>query len=164
MEYGSAIPAFNFFNNYVLFLVIKILNIKTPKNYTTAILDIINVYSKYNYIFPKNIKEIPRKLFYHHPTLKKVIIPNSVISIGIQAFSNTGIENITIPDGVVSIGPSSFYGCVNLKEVIIPKSITGIYFCGFFSCPSLKQIEIHDKKIIKGSYCFSRNTYVKVCK
>lgn len=164
MEYRNAIPAFNFLNNYVFFLMIKFLNFKTPKNYITSILDIVNVYSRYNYIFHKDIKEIPRKLFFKHRTLKKVVIPNSVIHILSNAFAHTNIRKIVIPDGVVSIGGGSFYACIALKEIIIPKSITGIYLGAFLGCSKLKRVEIHDKKIIKGDICFPRHTHIIISK
>ena len=51
---------------------------------------------------------------------KNTVIPNSVTSIYISAFSGcTGLTSITIPNSVKSIGSQAFYNCTGLKEVHI---------------------------------------------
>lgn len=49
---------------------------------------------------------------------KNTIIPNSVTSIGENAFYNcTDLTSVTIPDSVTSIGDDAFQGCSNLTSV-----------------------------------------------
>ena len=55
------------------------------------------------------------------------IIPNSVTSIGDEAFAGCyGLTSITIPDSVTSIGNRAFKYCNNLTSVTIPSSVTHI--------------------------------------
>ncbi len=43
--------------------------------------------------------------------LRNVTIPDSVISIGAEAFSGCWLDSITIPAGVINIGDNAFYFC-----------------------------------------------------
>ena len=75
--------------------------------------------------------------------LKKVIIPDTVTSIGESAFF--GCENLTsilIPNSVKTIGEYAFYGCKKLVSVIIPNSVTEIGQAAFECCRSLKTITL----------------------
>ncbi|WP_321437228.1 leucine-rich repeat domain-containing protein [uncultured Bacteroides sp.] len=71
-----------------------------------------------------------------YPNAKSNIytLPNSVTSIGDDAFYCTGLTSITIPDGVTSIGIHTFIGCTKLKEFIVSEnnpaynSVEGVLF------------------------------------
>ena len=56
-------------------------------------------------------------VFWDCPQLAGIIIPNSVTSIGIEAFGYTSLTSITIPNSVTSIGEDAFDGCNNLTSV-----------------------------------------------
>jgi hypothetical protein len=56
--------------------------------------------------------------FYNCISLKNIILPNTLLTIGTSAFFNcTGITSITIPNNVNKIGPNAFDNCVNLNNI-----------------------------------------------
>ena len=74
---------------------------------------------------------------------KNTIIPNSVTSIGISAFSScTGLTSITIPNNVTSIGSSAFSSCTGLTSITIPNDVTSISSSAFYGCTGLVYITL----------------------
>ena len=75
--------------------------------------------------------------------ITSVIIPNTVTSIGKDAFRENKLTSVTIPTSVTSIGNSAFYGN-QLTNIIIPSSVTSIGSGAFrkhsFSNPNLTKI------------------------
>ncbi|MBR5167981.1 MAG: leucine-rich repeat domain-containing protein [Salinivirgaceae bacterium] len=89
-----------------------------------------------------NCKFINSKAFYNHSQLKMVSIPESVTSIGTEAFCGSGLLSITIPNSVVCIGDGAFMGCESLSSVQVSESITEISNNMFENCGSLTSIII----------------------
>lgn len=71
------------------------------------------------YIIHKDVRVICYGAFGYCKKLAEVTIPDSVIFIGGQAFSDCGLVNITIPNSVIKIGDGSFSGCHNLQRIIV---------------------------------------------
>ena len=88
-------------------------------------------------------------------SLKSVIIPNTITSIGDYAFCSTGLTSIDIPEGVTSIGSRAFLRCASLKSVIIPNSVTSIGEYAFGDDTSLTSITIPDGVTSIGGYAFA---------
>ena len=89
-------------------------------------------------------------LFYQCTNLVSVEIPNSVTSIGSNAFYGctaltnipdlsgitiipnglflecTSLVSVTIPNSITSVGGSSFQRCTNLRDIVIPSSVTNM--------------------------------------
>ncbi|MBQ2122614.1 MAG: leucine-rich repeat domain-containing protein [Bacteroidaceae bacterium] len=73
----------------------------------------------------------------------KTIIPNSVTSIGSDAFyERSNLTSVVIPNSVTSIGTSAFSGCSSLTSVEIGNNVTYISMFAFSSCSSLTSVEI----------------------
>ena len=74
-------------------------------------------------------------------TVEEIIIPDTVTSIGGQAFPGYwALRSITIPNSVTSIGGSAFWRCTGLISVTIPNSVTSIEYGAFGDCSSLKDV------------------------
>jgi hypothetical protein len=80
-------------------------------------------------------------------------IPNSVTSIGVDAFSRTSLTSVTIPNSVTSIGEGAFDHCDSLTSVSIPNSVTSIGNWAF-NRTSLTSITIPNNVTSIGDYAF----------
>ena len=70
-------------------------------------------------VIPNTVTTIGNQAFQNCSTLTSVIIPNSVTTIGDHAFRGcTGLTSVTIPNSVTTIGEYAFYQCYGLKSVI----------------------------------------------
>ena len=75
--------------------------------------------------------------------ITNLVIPNSVTSIGDEAFRQCyGLTSITIPNSVMSIGWSAFYGCSGLTSVTIGSGVTYIGNNAFYNCSGLTSVTI----------------------
>lgn len=80
--------------------------------------------------------------------IKKIIIPNSVTSIGDHTFAGcTNLTSVTIPDSVTSIGTFAFSNCSRLTSVTIPDSVTSIGDFAFSDCSNLKSLIFKGKTL-----------------
>jgi len=86
-----------------------------------------------------------------------------VTSIGPYAFASIysvpviipTITSVTIPDSVTSIGMDAFGGCTNLQIVMLGNHVANIGGDAFASCSSLTNINLPASVINLGSYVFA---------
>ena len=73
--------------------------------------------------------------------LTSITIPNSVTSIGVEAFSScSGLTSIAFPNSITTIGEMAFQNCSGLTSITIPNSVTTIGGFAFSMCSGLKDV------------------------
>ena len=105
---------------------------------------------------PDSVTSIGYDAFYNCKSLTSVTIPDSVTNIGEYAFYNcTSLTSVTFPDSVTSIGKYAFCDCSSLTSVTIPDSVTSIVGSAFAGCTSLTNVTIPDSVTSIGDWAFS---------
>lgn len=110
-------------------------------------------------ILPKNLKKIPKSMFFSCDSLKTIVIPETVEIIENCAFLGSGIENIDIPDSVIIIGVATFSGCSNLKTASIGSGIKQIWEEAFKDCSSLTAVNINVEHLSTDNHYYNGETY-----
>ena len=98
--------------------------------------------------------------------LESITIPDSTISIGKNAFNQSGITFITIPDNVSYIGMSAFSYCSNLQQIDIPISVTTIGSSVFTACYNLKEINVDSENnhyLSDNGVLYNKNQTTLIC-
>ena len=113
-------------------------------------------YGKYTY----EVTSIGKSAFLFS-SLTSITIPNSVTSIGNNAFNLcTSLTSITIPNSVTLIGGSAFSCCESLTSITIPNSVTSIGEYAFWGCDALESVLIPNSLTDIGRVAFPEHTKV----
>lgn len=108
-------------------------------------------------IIGDNVTNIPDYAFKNCSALTcDLIIPNSVTSIGWQAFYGcSGMASISMSDSVVSIGNYAFYNCSGLTGTLtLPNSLTSLNSYTFYNCSGLTDVSLPDSLTSIPMYSF----------
>jgi len=118
---------------------------------------------KGTYAIKEGTKIICDRAFEDCKSLRSLVIPNSVTSIGESAFSFcSSLKSIVLPDGITSIGDETFFGCSSLASLVIPDGVTSIGNGVFAYCGSLKNLVLPKSVVsIKGNLFCKWNGEVK---
>lgn len=109
-----------------------------------------------SYTFGDSVQYIPSYLCCEMNQLTSITIPETVTSIGNNAFSGCrGLTSITIPNSVTTIDAWAFYCCSGLTSVTIPNSVTSIGNGAFSWCSGLTSVTLGYSVTSIGSNAFS---------
>ena len=92
-------------------------------------------------VIPNTVKSIGNDAFYYS-YLESVTIPDSVETIGDNAFRSAELTSVTVPDSVTSIGTYAFYGNFSLTTATLSDSISIIPDSLFNGCIVLANVDM----------------------
>ena len=114
-----------------------------------------NCFELHQAIFPNSLHTIGHEAFLY-TLLRVAVIPEHVTTIDGGAFKYCpALESAFLPDSVFELGDGVFMGDGRLSSVRLPANITVLTRSLFDGCKSLESIEIPDsvKRIQKGCFC-----------
>lgn len=95
-----------------------------------------------------------------HPIFKEIQIPDSVETIGTNAFHNCqDLESITLPASLETIESSAFSSCRKLSEIRLPASLKAIQSYVFDDCSSLETV-FYDGSLAQWSQINTSNGFL----
>lgn len=111
----------------------------------------------------RDVTGIGEKAFYQTPTIKEVILPDTVTFIGELAFAGcTALERIEIPASVTYIDKFAFYGCTALKTIVFKgQEIEFISDFAFLECTALDTITLPEGLEEIGNWAFGNCKSIK---
>ena len=119
-----------------------------------------------SFTFGEKVEHVPAYLCYDMSVLASITIPNSVTSIGGDAFSGcSSLTSVTIGESVSEIGNSAFENCTSLTSITIGESVSKIGYSAFSGCSSLTSITIPNNIRSIGDWAFrdcSSLTYIEL--
>ena len=107
----------------------------------------------------RKVSSIGDKAFQGGNEVTSVTIPNTVTSIGQEAFMYLQISSIDIPNSVISIGDGAFMGCQYLTSVTIPERLTSIGQAAFYEIYRIETVS----SFIKEPFEINRVFTQEVC-
>ncbi len=89
------------------------------------------------------VKYVETNAFKDNTEITEVVIPNSVVFIGQNAFSGcTNLRSVTLGEGVRSLEWRAFKDCVSLTSIHIPASVIDTGVGVFLGCEKLAEITV----------------------
>lgn len=107
---------------------------------------------------PGTVTRIGSLAFYCCSALSEIQLPDGLTMIEDNAFTRTGLYDVSIPASVRVIEESAFEVCERLESVTLREGIEEIGSFAFGSCPLLREITIPQSVTMLGSYAFENCT------
>lgn len=120
----------------------------------------INVFKGFAYVVNPDGKTITIREYRDKDAFQAVIPAKidgmRVTDIGIGAFIDCALAQLTLPDTLVTIGDHAFRGCGALTQIALPDSVISIGDMAFYECFHLVQATLPDSVTYIGSNAFRR--------
>lgn len=106
-----------------------------------------------NVSIPNGVKFIS-SAFMYCDIVDNVVMPDTVVTVDSNAFSNSTLRSITISDNLISIGTMAFYK-TNLEKVKIPGKVKEIGDFAFSNSLYLTSVDLENNSTTVGNHMFS---------
>ena len=107
-------------------------------------------------IIEDGVTSIGNYSFYRCNKIISVTIPKTIETIGIYAFYDTSISNISLPTSLRIIDRGAFQNCKYIENVEIPEGVTNINMDAFDYCDKLKNVTIPSSVTVIADGAFKR--------
>ncbi len=98
---------------------------------------------------------IPEFAFADCKYLTDVILPESLVSVGVRAFAYCrSLGKVTIPGGVETIGDDAFFGCDAMFSLTFSEGLESIGMQAFFGCEKLTAVDFPRSLKVIGASAF----------
>ena len=105
---------------------------------------------------PYGITSIGSSCFYGQYYIKEVILPDTITTIGSNAFADNGITTIKLPEGLTTMGEMTFCNS-SLEKIIIPSNVKKIPHLALAGTP-LKTVVIKEGVEEISTECFGSHS------
>ena len=94
-------------------------------------------------IIPDGVVRVEKEfLLSRRPAVRRLVLPDTVTSIGKRSFSSLALKELTIPSSVSEIGEEAFWKCEKLKALHISEGVIHIEAGAFKECSALEEVTI----------------------
>ena len=107
-------------------------------------------------VIEEGVTSVGNEAFFNHVWVVSVSLPETLDTIGEDAFCSCGMAEINIPASVTTIGTNAFSVCHNLKSIKLPDSVTDVEFGVFQSCQVLESVTLPEHVKSIGESAFER--------
>ena len=87
-------------------------------------------------VIGESVKIIHEKTFWRCQHLSTVVFPQSLVEIGVLAFSETSLSKVTLPNTVTTLHSQCFFAC-QITSIVIPLSAKYVESYAFSQCTEL---------------------------
>lgn len=112
-------------------------------------------------IIKNGVTTIPANTFSQTQKLERLSLPSTLVTIGKNAFSNSGIKAPELPKSLKNIGEGAFSGSA-IEEVEVPEKVTQLSKKVFAYTEKLNSIKLPEKLILIDDSAFNSSGIKKI--
>jgi len=111
-------------------------------------------YKVKEYQLPETIRSIGAGA-YHGCSVKRIVLPDSLVDFGEEVFMSSRLGSIKIPAGIKSIPVRAFRYCTELESVVFQEGLEAIDAAAFNGCESLIKVKVPNSLRFIDRWAFS---------